>query len=179
VSDRFATLTNGSPGEVYEQNRGGFVRQTIDELLPQYPFGAGLGRWGMARTYTSSFIQDTDPPAIWAEIQITGWLLDGGLPMWVLYGAAILSSLLYCYNAATRNADRDVRYFAGLILSLNVVTVMTIFDSPTFNNSPGAQFWLLTSVLAGVCEKTKRNRRAYDVDTEKSSSDQVLVLHSS
>ena len=75
VSDRFPTLVAASPGETYQANRGFFVKNTINELLPEYPFGAGLGRWGMERTYASPFIKDTDPPPI-IEIQMTGWLLD-------------------------------------------------------------------------------------------------------
>jgi hypothetical protein len=152
VSERFATLISGNPADVYKQNRGGFIQQTVEQLLPEYPFGAGLGRWGMARVYSEPYLKETDPTSIWAEIQPTGWLLDGGFLMWVFYGSAILSSLLYAYRRATTHSDRDIRYFAGLIVMLNMIIVLMVFDSPVFNNQLGAQFWLLGSGLAGVCE---------------------------
>jgi hypothetical protein len=152
VSDRFATLVSASPGETYQENRGHFVQDTINELLPEYLFGAGLGRWGMERVYASAYIKDTDPPAIWVEIQMTGWLLDGGFLMWIFYGAAILSSLAYTYKKATGDTDRDVRYLAAIVLTLNLTVVVIMFDSPAFNNQTGSQFWLLSSGLAGVCE---------------------------
>jgi hypothetical protein len=155
VSDRFATLVAASPGETYQMNRGAFLQKTLDELLPKYPFGAGLGRWGMARAYAASYIDDTDPPSIWVEIQVTGWLLDGGFLMWIFYGAAILSSLFYCYRTATGHTDRELRYFAGLVLMLNALLVMMMFDAPVFNNQLGGQFWLLGSGLAGVYETSK------------------------
>jgi hypothetical protein len=51
VTSRFNTLFEGSAAEVYQSNRGRFLTQTIDKLLPRYPLGAGMGRWGMANTY--------------------------------------------------------------------------------------------------------------------------------
>ena len=156
VSDRFATLIAGSPAETYQTHRGVFLRKAIDELLPEYPFGAGLGRWGMIRTYTAPYIADTDPPPIYAEIQATGWLLDGGFLMWIFYGGAILNSLVYAYRTATRYADSEVRYLAGLVLTLNVLLVVTSFDAPVFNNQGGGQLWLLSSGLAGTCETPHR-----------------------
>ena len=152
VSDRFATLVSGSPGQMYQENRGGFVQQTVDELLPKYPFGAGLGRWGMVRTYASPYVDDSDAPPIYVEIQMTGWLLDGGVMMWLFYGAALLSSLVYTYRTATEHADREVRYLAAVVFALNTLLLMMMFDFPVFNNQLGSQFWLLSSGLAGVCE---------------------------
>jgi hypothetical protein len=152
VSDRFATLFSGDTAEVYQQNRGHFIQQTVETLLPEYPFGAGMGRWGMARVYAEPYLKETDPPSLWAEVQPTGWLLDGGFLMWVFYGSAILSSLLYAYRRATTYSDRDVCYFAGLIVMLNMIIILMVFDAPVFNTQLGAQFWLLGSGLAGVCE---------------------------
>jgi hypothetical protein len=152
VFDRFATLVAGNPADTYQSNRGHFVTHTIDDLLPVYPLGAGLGRWGMMRTYTEPYADDADPPAIWAEIQMTGWLLDGGFPMWILYGAAILSSLAYAYQTAKTHRDPDIRYLAGIVLALNAVTVLMAWDAPVFNSGLGAEFWKWSSALAGVRE---------------------------
>ena len=48
---RMQTLTADSAGNVYYKNRGHFLEATLNELLPKYPLGAGLGRWGMMYGY--------------------------------------------------------------------------------------------------------------------------------
>jgi len=45
VANRFETLVEDKAGTVYYQNRGLFLEDTVDVLLPKYPLGAGLGRW--------------------------------------------------------------------------------------------------------------------------------------
>ena len=35
----------------YQENRGIFLTYTLQELLYEYPFGAGIGRWGMMSAY--------------------------------------------------------------------------------------------------------------------------------
>src|SRR5207248_2584901 len=84
VSARVSSLTSGSAGEVYYSNRGKFLEYTFTELVPQYPLGAGMGRWGMMYAY---FGANPDPASgpLWAEIQWTGWLYDGGLPLMLAY----------------------------------------------------------------------------------------------
>lgn len=150
VSDRFASLVAKDPGKTYQANRGHFVTHTIDDLLPAYPLGAGLGRWGMMRTYTQNYVEAGDPPAIWAEIQMTGWLLDGGFLMWILYGGAIISSLVYSYKTASSHSDPELRYLAGIVFTLNAVTVLMAWDAPVFNSGLGGEFWKLSSAIAGI-----------------------------
>jgi hypothetical protein len=159
VSDRFASLVAEDPGKTYQANRGHFITHTIDDLLPTYPLGAGLGRWGMMRTYTENYINVSDPPAIWAEIQMTGWLLDGGFLMWILYGGAILSSLAYSYRTASKHSDPELRYLAGIVLTLNAVTVLMAWDAPVFNSGLGGEFWKLSSALAGIREFSRKDVR--------------------
>ena len=78
VSDRFATLTEDDPTDVYQSNRGHFLTDTLQIYLPRYPMGAGLGRYGMMNRYfgTSS---NPDSQPLWAEIQSTAWVYDGGV----------------------------------------------------------------------------------------------------
>jgi hypothetical protein len=45
--ERLSSLVSDRADAVYQQNRGHFLEDTINVLLPQYPLGAGLGRWGM------------------------------------------------------------------------------------------------------------------------------------
>ena len=68
-----------------------FLSYTLQELLYEYPFGAGIGRWGMMSAY---FGEPTNWqfPALWAEIQLTGWLYDGGVLLWICYAGAIVTA---------------------------------------------------------------------------------------
>ena len=76
VTSRLETLVEDRASEVYYANRGRFLEETVDELLPRYPFGAGMGRWGMMNMYFGDNT-NIDRSNIWVEIQWTGWLLDG------------------------------------------------------------------------------------------------------
>ena len=92
ITDRVNSLTEENPGEVYQKNRGQFLIYTIDEVLPEYPLGAGPGRWGMMFYYFGDQ-GNTKNPGLWAEIQWTGWLFDGGVALVLLYTLAIVSRL--------------------------------------------------------------------------------------
>ena len=90
VLDRFMTLFGDDPLAVYYRARGVQLDLTFTQLLFDYPFGAGLGRWGMAAPTSAT----PALPAIWAEIQITGWMIDGGVLMIVLYTGALVVAAL-------------------------------------------------------------------------------------
>ena len=77
--DRFATLLADDPMTVYEKSsRMGMVTGAFDTFLVDYPLGAGLGRWGMMRTYFGNE-NNFDSPLIWAEVQFAAWVLDKGI----------------------------------------------------------------------------------------------------
>src|SRR6201997_1104969 len=84
ITDRVNSLTADNPSEVYQKSRGQFLVYTIDEVLPNYPLGAGPGRWGMMFYYFGD-PSNTKSPALWAEIQWTGWLYDGGVALVLAY----------------------------------------------------------------------------------------------
>ncbi len=148
VPDRLATLWEDPAGDVYYQNRGVFLEQTASDLLPRYPFGAGLGRWGMMEVYFGN----TDPlrPSIWVEIQWTAWLIDGGVPLIVAYTAALVAALGFAFRLVrTRELDRapELWTWAALILAYNVGAVALTFSYPVFIGQLGLQFWLLNATL--------------------------------
>ena len=76
VTTRLATLVEMDPGSVYRKNRGHFVANAFSEVLPEYPLGAGLGRWGMMNQYFGN-----PEDVIWNEVQWGGWILDAGIFM--------------------------------------------------------------------------------------------------
>ena len=144
--DRINTLFAGSAGQIYHQNRGHFLEHTIDNLLPQYPFGAGLGRWGMMNAYFGD-PQNMDAQPIWVEIQWTAWLLDGGILLIIAYVAAILVACYTAYKIAINRNLGDFGLWGGLILSYNVSAIATCFNYPLFISQGGMEFWLLNTAL--------------------------------
>ena len=104
LSERFSGLADTGFFTTFQENRGLFIQYTLDELLFKYPWGAGLGRWGMMHVYFGDASMWQAPP-IHVEIQMTGWLLDGGVLMWVFYGGALASALRFGYLLAVRDVS--------------------------------------------------------------------------
>jgi hypothetical protein len=161
TTKRFETLLQGNPDEVYHQNRGIFLEHTIRNLLPQFPFGAGLGRWGMINSY---FGDPTNPNAtpIWAEIQWTGWILDGGVPLVFAYCVAILGAIWATARVALRASDPWLSGWAMLIVAYDMAMLASTFGAIPFIGQAGLEFWLLNAAVyaAGrqVISRPKRIR---------------------
>jgi hypothetical protein len=150
VEKRMSSLTSGTPGQVYERNRGRFLAETFNELIPEYPLGAGIGRWGMMNAY---FGDHTNPKAnLWAEIQWTGWVLDGGIPLIIAYVSCILITLWTTVSVARwrRSRDPTLPLWAAVIAGCSVGTVALTFSYPVFVSQTGMEFWLLNAVLYSV-----------------------------
>lgn len=141
VSDRLQTLTEQDPGSVYYSHRGKFLEYTIETLLPRYPLGAGLGRWGMVTRYFGNRSE-----SIWVEIQWTGWLLDGGIPLILAYVAAICVTTYAAFRLATRR-DGELNSWATLIVAYNVGAMALCFSYAVFIGTSGVEFWLLNAAL--------------------------------
>ncbi len=144
VYDRFIVIAETGMAASFQENRGIFIEHTFDELLYQYPMGAGLGRWGMMRANFAS--PDAPNEQIWVEIQMTGWLLDGGVLMWFTYGGAILLSMFFIYRQAVVSEAR-LAYTALTILGLNLLVFGLTFSGSAFNTQLGIQYWFLTGLL--------------------------------
>ena len=144
---RLRTLTNASASQVYYQNRGIFLESTLFEDLPAYPLGAGLGRYGMMYTY---FGDPTQPNSsmLWVELQITGWLFDGGIPLVFL---GYLAVLIACYTsfriAVTPQSNRLISDGAAIVTALNAGWLAMTFSYPLFIGQGGMIFWLLNTAL--------------------------------
>lgn len=152
VIERLNTLVADDPLEVYYRNRGIFLEDTFGELLGEYPLGAGLGRWGMLRFY---FGRDGDIESrpLWAEIQWTGWLYDGGIPLIVAYSAALLVTLLYAARLAMaklREEQIQLWIWAAVVFAYDVGTLALTFSYPVFIGQLGLEFWVINSSLFAV-----------------------------
>jgi hypothetical protein len=156
VSQRVATLLEDRPGTVYYLSRGHFLEHTVNELLPQYPLGAGLGRWGMINHY---FGDNSNPEtaAIWAEIQWTGWLLDGGVPLVVCYTVAVLLACWVAWRISQRSARGTLELWAALILGYDIGALALTFNYPVFIGQLGMEFWFLNGCLFAAAVKPSRS----------------------
>jgi hypothetical protein len=148
VVNRFQSMLDVGVVQSYQENRGMFLSYTLQELVYEYPFGAGLGRWGMMSAYFG------DPtnwqfPALWAEIQLTGWLYDGGVLLWTCYAGAVATAALYTYRIAS-SAETHLTDLATMVLSVQVLVIGLCFTGPVFNTQMGIVFWLLSASVYGA-----------------------------
>jgi len=149
VTDRFSGLTDESALRMFSEQRGMFIRYTLSELLYEFPFGAGLGRWGMMQVYFGDPTLWQAPP-IHVEIQLTGWLLDGGLPLWLLYGGALFAAVRFTYNLAVHAATKARQDVAIIVLCLQLILIALCMTGPVFNTQLGIIFWAITGALYGA-----------------------------
>jgi hypothetical protein len=156
VTNRFSTLLEGDPASVYYSNRGFFVQHTITELVPQYPVGAGLGRWGMV----ASYFGETAKHSLWAEVQWTAWLYDGGLLMMVAYPLAIAVALRTALRIATENdgINGELQKWASVLFGYGVGVFATTFSACTFEGTFGIDFWILNATIFAASAQLKPTR---------------------
>ena len=174
VVERFQSILEVGVVQSYQENRGIFLTYTLQELLYEYPFGAGLGRWGMMSTYFGD-PANWQSPSLWAEIQITGWLYDGGILLWICYGAAIAATVYHTYRIA---GSRETRLsdLATMVLSIQVLVIGLCFTGPVFNTQVGIVFWLLSASVYGA-ERTAllAEEQAFEADAFEREGDDVLA----
>ena len=148
IGERVMTLFSSDPLSVYQNARGVQLQLTFQELLFEHPFGAGLARWGMAATYFGVFTLDS--PGLWAEIQFTGWMIDGGVLLIALYCGAILVTALSQWKIATTSSNPRLATCAAVVMSANLGVAALIFSFTPFNTQIGIQYWFFAGALHGV-----------------------------
>lgn len=144
--DRLTSLVSDRADTVYYENRGHFLEHTLNVLLPQYPLGAGLGRWGMMNSYFGDNSNPLTAP-IWVEIQWTGWLLDGGIPLIIAYSAALFAACHAAWKIAISRQLGSFSFWGGLIFAYNLGAIALTFNYPLFISQGGMEFWLLNTAL--------------------------------
>jgi hypothetical protein len=147
LASRFSGLVNNGVIHTFREQRGAFLTYTLSELLYQFPFGAGLGRWGMMQVYFGDAAMWQAPP-IHVEIQPTGWLLDGGVPLWVAMGGAIALALRTSYLVAVHATD-TLQDAATAIVCVQLTVLCLCLTGPVFNTQLGIQFWAVTGAILG------------------------------
>lgn len=157
VSTRFATLTADAPVAVYyKSQRGSMVEEAFTKLLPDYPLGAGLGRWGMMRNYFGDQF-NPDSPMIWAEVQWPAWILDGGIILLLLYVAAAVATVRH-EVAIAQSKKAQLASLAAIVLACNAGVLAWTFSFTPFTTQLGLQFWFLAGALHGVADRYKNSK---------------------
>ena len=156
IEDRFSGLIETGLLDTYQQTRGLFLEYTLRELLFRFPLGAGLGRWGMMQVYFADPSMWHAPP-IHVEIQITGWLLDGGVLMWLFYGGALASAGRLAYVSAVNRSTDSLRYLSASVLAFQLAIVGLCLAGPVFNTQLGVVFWTVTGALSGAMRGWSRS----------------------
>ncbi|MDZ4683946.1 MAG: hypothetical protein SH850_02580 [Planctomycetaceae bacterium] len=143
VVSRFQSLFNSKPTSLYYQSRGIQLEDAIFNVATDNILGVGLGSWGMVPATFGGGSR-------FAELQLHGWLLDGGIPLAVLYSIALIvafsNDLRICMTIRSAQAVRS----AACIAAINASTLVTILSFVPYNSPLGLQFWLLTGILHGV-----------------------------
>ncbi|MBU8896341.1 hypothetical protein KRR26_12035 [Corallococcus sp. M34] len=148
VLSRWNTLFDSTPGNVYQSNRGHFLESTFGEALPEYPLGAGLGRYGMANAYFGDN-RDPEHPPLWAEIQWTAWVYDGGALGILFYPLALLVTMAWGFQVARRRDDLlgEFWLWGSLLFAYDLGALALTFSYPFFMSQSGMEFWLLNAAL--------------------------------
>ena len=146
IAERTLTLFAQDPVSLYSASRGGQLVYSFDDLLSSYPLGAGLGRWGMISGY---FGGGSERP-LWAEIQVAGWGIDGGIPLIVVSVAALVVALVAVRRLAISDPNAKVRACAGVVLAANIGTAALIFSFTPFVTQIGLQFWFLAGAVQSI-----------------------------
>jgi hypothetical protein len=156
VSERFMTLVEGDPRDLYYRSRGIQVESAMNELVDEYPIGAGLGRWGMLSYYFGE--RGTQSRGIFAEVQPNAWMLDGGLPLVGLYSLVLIVTLVGNLRLIRSLASPDDRLVAGIVVAANVGTLGLVFTFIPFGTAVGMQFWFLEGMLRGAMADSPRRQ---------------------
>lgn len=149
IEERVMTLSQGSATDVFYRSRGVSVEHGFKHLLPQYPFGAGLGRWGMIANYFGRNLND-ETGGFFLEIQFSGWIIDGGIVLLVLYCGAILAALWNDFQISKSVRDPELAFLASCALASNAGIAVMCFSFVPFCSQIGLQFWFLTGAVHGL-----------------------------
>ncbi len=153
VVTRFATLFEDDPLTVYYVARGGQLHYALNDALAEFPLGAGLARWGMSAVYFGRPTLDT--PTLWAEIQLAGWIMDGGVLLMLIYCGALAITALAELRVATQAREPMLAACGAAVFAANLAPIALIFTFTPFVTQVGVQYWFLAGALHGVLQASR------------------------
>jgi len=152
IFDRFLALFEDKATTVYYNNRGFFIENAIMYEIPTYPLGAGPGRIGMASAYFGNLLTPPDRIPLYAETQIEFWILDGGLPVFLLYPLALILAFYSAWKIALRSPNPSLAYWGGVVAVYGLFIAISCFGGVPFMTPTGVQFWVVFGALYGAQE---------------------------
>lgn len=157
MTARLATLIADDPQTVFMSNRGFFLQHTFSEMIPDYPLGAGLGRWGMIASYFGGGNPSATP--IWAEVQWTAWLVDGGVPLMLGWATALAIAFHQAFRVAvSKDASlRGIAVWAGILVGYDMGVIAVTFNGCPFAGTMGVDFWLLNGAIFAAAAQARRS----------------------
>jgi hypothetical protein len=161
VLRRFRMLTQDNFGTVYYQNRGHFLESLWRDAVFLFPLGAGPGRWGMMyASFGSKQFRIGQPGGpLWAEMSLTGFVYDGGMPLLVSYMGGVIVALWSAWTVARGSPSKEVAYCGFIVLSLSAMAAALTAGAHPFASTMGIQFWLVGGALWGCQQLAIRERR--------------------
>ncbi|MGQ0507668.1 MAG: hypothetical protein ACT4TC_20385 [Myxococcaceae bacterium] len=176
IADRFSTLQEGSAGQVYYKNRGIFLEHTVENILPEYPLGAGLGRYGMMFAYFGD-AENLDSPPLYAEIQWTSWIYDGGILLVFAYVAAMGLTFAFAMQLSKRRGTHecDLSLWATVLVGYNVGIFALTFSYSPFMGQIGMEYWLLNALLSAAAAGTPVARQPPALATAPAAAAQAAA----
>ena len=106
-------------------------------------------------------VRDRGP--IYVEIQWTGWLLDGGIPLILSYSLAILTTIYVALKTSLlriTDSDSSVWIWALILTGHNVGVLAMTFNYPLFMGTMGLEFWLINAAFFVAASHDVRRPKA-------------------
>ena len=100
----------------------------------------------------SGYFSSANPTsgAIWAEIQFTGWMIDGGVLMIAIYMGALVTATWSQWRIAQDGRFPRLAVCAAVIMAANIGPALIIVSFTPFVTQVGIQYWFLAGALHGV-----------------------------
>ena len=140
--------------------RGRLIYDAADKRYVE--FGPNLAAIPMANEgYEQMQVGDPanlDSSPLWAEIQPTAWVIDGGLVFVALYAAALLTVLWQQLRLVRRLPGAEDRAWAAAVIAVNAGTMALVFSFVPFTTQVGLQFWFLEGALHGAVRDSLETR---------------------
>ncbi len=86
-------------------------------------------------------------PNLWAEVQWTGWVYDGGIPLVLAYTLLIAAACVALWRLTGNWNSPEIRIGAAVVLAYTIGGLAATFDFPIFHSQLGMDLWMLNGAL--------------------------------
>jgi hypothetical protein len=90
---------------------------------------------------------------MWAEVQFTGWMIDGGVLMVAVYMGALAVTTITEWRIAQATQFPRLAVCGAVVLAANIGVALMIISFTPFVTQAGIQYWFLAGALHGVASR--------------------------